>query len=95
VLGIRIRDGDIGNSLEPGGTKGRILDIEVPAETITELSHSYYTFRVFLRGETWRTADLIKLVVDKVFDPESDGFTELVRRAKLGSLDLRSLWGDP
>ena len=95
MLGIRIRDGDIGNSLEPGGTKGRILDIEVPVKTITELSHSYYTFRVFLRGETWRTADLIKLVVDKVFDPESDGFTELVRRAKQDSLDLRSLWGDP
>jgi len=52
VLGIRIRDGDIGNSLEPGGTKGRILDIEVPAESFTEFSHSYYTFRVFLRGES-------------------------------------------
>jgi len=94
VLGIRIRDGDIGNSLEPGGTKGRILDIEVPAESFTEFSHSYYTFRVFLRGETWRTADLIKLVVDKVWG-ESDGFTDLAGRAKPGSLDLRSLWGDP
>ena len=94
MLGIRIRDGDIGNGLEPGGTKGRILDIEVPAESITEFSHSYYTFRVFLRGETWRTADLIKLVVDKVWG-ESDGFTDLAGRAKPGSLDLRSLWGDP
>ena len=37
-----IRDPDIRNSLEPGGTKGRVLYIEVPVKTITEMCHSYY-----------------------------------------------------
>ena len=41
MLGSGIRDADVGDRLEPGGAKGRILDIEIPAESFTEFSHSY------------------------------------------------------
>jgi hypothetical protein len=47
VLGSGVRDPDVGDSLEPGGTEGRILDIEIPVKTIAELSHSYYRGRFF------------------------------------------------
>ena len=47
MLGVRVRDPDVRNGLEPGGTEGRILDIEVPTESFTEFSHSYYRGRFF------------------------------------------------
>jgi hypothetical protein len=47
VLRCGVRDPDVGDSLEPGGTEGRILDIEIPVKTIAELSHSYYRGRFF------------------------------------------------
>jgi hypothetical protein len=45
VLGSGVRDPDVRNGLEPGGTKGRILNVEVPTESLAEFSHSYYRGR--------------------------------------------------
>lgn len=82
MLGSGVRDPDVRNGLEPGGTKGRILNVEVPTESLAEFSHSYYRGRK--KNSLLAVGQLVRLRERN----KSYG----LGTKPLGTADLRNLW---
>jgi hypothetical protein len=94
VLGVRIGNTDIGDGLDSGSAKGRVLYIEVPIESFTgvsaivtieggffKLGESSKSFRLF------DTGSLQTLIGTTRGQSQSDW-----KKCTFGTTDLRNLW---